>query len=65
MGEKELRMELTELEWSLEQWAMGNLTTIETGKKITRSTVTVWRHRIRDIKRELAANSEGSARSSL
>jgi hypothetical protein len=64
MGAKELRMELAELEWLLEQWAVGNMTTIQTGKKITRSTVAVWRHRIRDIKRELAYN-EGSARSSF
>ncbi|WP_158805804.1 hypothetical protein [Acidisoma sp. L85] len=65
MDAKKLRMELAELEWSLEQWTTGNLTTIETGKKITRSTVAVWRHRIRDIKRELASNSYGSARPSL
>jgi hypothetical protein len=64
MGAKELRMELAELEWLLEQWAVGNMTTIQTGKKITRSTVAVWRHRIRDIKRELASN-KGSARSSF
>ena len=55
-----LRIELAELEWSVDQWARGNIKTIETGAKITRSTVNVWRHRIRDIKRELAQKSGGS-----
>jgi hypothetical protein len=63
MGEEELRMELAELERSLEQWAMGNLTTIERQANHPQHC-RVWRHRIRDIKRELASN-EGSARSSL
>jgi hypothetical protein len=52
--QKELRFELTVLEWSLHQWGTGRMAKLEGGELMTAKHVAAWRRKIEDLKRRLA-----------